>query len=185
MLLTIFGWFTLVMLKTYNNSLYNKDRWSVEPMKAFYASFIIDYCPHVNLIDDLIIGNIFGLVYFLATVIIIIISCTFTCETIKPFLNILETFWYNIQYAWNSTCHYSLVSAFLRYIEQKFDQVNEHLRKLDGISDKMKPTWKHFVISTCQVAHSKFSSNECVSWVVMYYTIFRKFNENRVYVCTE
>lgn len=60
-LLIIFAWFTLLIFKTYTNSLLLTDY--CKPMKAFYISFIVDYCPHINLIDDLTIASILRLVY--------------------------------------------------------------------------------------------------------------------------
>lgn len=69
-LLTVFGWLLFVMWSVYNNGMWYRDR--CNPVEAIYVSFMLDYCSFLNLADDLIIANIFGLVYSLINIALII-----------------------------------------------------------------------------------------------------------------
>ncbi|XP_014472030.1 PREDICTED: uncharacterized protein LOC106743052 [Dinoponera quadriceps] len=60
------------------------------------------------------------------------------------------------------------IASVLGYIELKFDQINEHVRKLG--SDKkfiIQEAWEHSEIRSCQTC-AKSVSNECITWIVIH-----------------
>jgi len=59
----VLGWFAIVLLLSYSDYL----RWqnmADNPLKSIYITFILNYCSHINIINDLIFASILGLVFY-------------------------------------------------------------------------------------------------------------------------
>lgn len=60
----VLGWFALVILINYMHIVYLKYHFKYNTAKAIYLTFVINYCNHINLIGDLTMTSILGLVLY-------------------------------------------------------------------------------------------------------------------------
>ncbi|XP_032682014.1 uncharacterized protein LOC116849201 isoform X2 [Odontomachus brunneus] len=62
-----------------------------------------------------------------------------------------------------------IIASTLRYIELKFDQVNEYLRKSEEVDEyETKRTWEHFMLHSRPVGYPKSSRSKYTTWIVIH-----------------
>ncbi|KAL6433826.1 hypothetical protein ACFW04_005808 [Cataglyphis niger] len=60
----ILGWSVIVTLLTFLEAICFENQYNYNNTKAIYISFMLNYCSHINFINNLIFINILGLVHF-------------------------------------------------------------------------------------------------------------------------
>lgn len=128
-LLTVFGWLMFILWTTFTSALWHKQR--NDAVKYLFIVFMFEYSSYTNLLDDLIITNTLGLVYNLTWGATVFFFLLIKLSQVKRISEIFV-----VRYSY----HYSIISFIFRYIGLKFDQVNEHLRKIESENErKLKP----------------------------------------------
>ncbi|KAL6433827.1 hypothetical protein ACFW04_005809 [Cataglyphis niger] len=58
----ILGWLLMIILMNYGTAYWMKNEYNYNILTSFYAFIIRNYCSYINMINDMIIANIFGYV---------------------------------------------------------------------------------------------------------------------------
>lgn len=70
--LLILGWFMLSIVINYDETLCLRLEYNLNTVIVISVPCVLNYCAHINFIDDLIIINIFGFVHYFICIIIIL-----------------------------------------------------------------------------------------------------------------
>lgn len=56
----VVGWFVTIILMIYMEAVWLRHQYGLDILITIYFPFLLNFCTHMNLIDDLIVANILG-----------------------------------------------------------------------------------------------------------------------------
>jgi hypothetical protein len=64
----VIGWFMIIILTTCGEAYWLKNQYNYNIIIAIYVPSILNYCTHINFLDDLIFASVLGLVYLITQI---------------------------------------------------------------------------------------------------------------------